>query len=54
MEAQHWRGVLGETHAILAAHPDLHDRALYAAIRWSAWPLSLAFYTWYDKTQHYK
>lgn len=54
LEARYWRGVHGETQEILTAHPDLHDRALYVAIRWNAWPLSLAFYTWYDKTQYFK
>ncbi|GAX75802.1 hypothetical protein CEUSTIGMA_g3245.t1 [Chlamydomonas eustigma] len=32
--------------ATLAEKPQLEERCLYSALRWAAWPKSLAFYTW--------
>ena len=32
----------------------LQDRCEVAAIRWSAWPLSYAFYSWVSKVQERK
>lgn len=38
----------------LSTRPLQHDLCRYALARWQCWPLSVAFYTWWAKTESHK
>ncbi|GLI66401.1 hypothetical protein VaNZ11_010162 [Volvox africanus] len=50
-DAKRWRAIQEATRARLEQKPALADTACYAAARLRLWPLSLAFYTWYDNSK---